>query len=47
MLYEFGGLHKDDARAIIWDLHCNDPLYITKEIVNHALSRLGIDVKEE
>lgn len=47
MFYEAGGLHRDDARAIIWTLHYNDPLYITKEIVCRALNRLGIVEKEE
>lgn len=47
MLHEFGGLHKDGAKTLILDLHSNDPFYITKEIVNRALSRLGIDEKVE
>ena len=47
MLYEYGGLHKNDVRKIIWDLHNNNPLYITKDIVNRALTRIGIDEKEE
>ncbi len=43
MLHEHGGLRKEGARTTILDLHRNDPLYITKEIVNRALRRLGID----
>jgi len=43
MLCESGGLHKNGARTFILDLHRNDPFYITKEIVNRSLKRLGID----